>query len=130
LIIRHFITRFLSGSSHDKNELQNGKNTRADGKHNSAKIRTILTSGSSRSVIKSSLASHHFLSQSLVRFMPFIRLMKVFKWIRRSFVILTLYGVGLLEGYYLPPYGIGWMLAAIGATAFLAGYWMRTHWDV
>jgi len=62
--------------------------------------------------------------------MPFIRLMKVFKWIRRSFVILTLYGIGLLEGYYLPRYGIGWMLAAMGATAFLAGYWMRTHWDV
>jgi len=56
--------------------------------------------------------------------------MKVFKWIRRSFVILTLYGIGLLEGYYLPRYGIGWMLAAMGATAFLAGYWMRTHWDV
>jgi len=43
--------------------------------------------------------------------------MKVFKWIRRSLVILTLYGIGLLEGYYLPRYGLEWMLAAMGATA-------------
>jgi hypothetical protein len=56
--------------------------------------------------------------------------MKWFKWLRRTCVILTLYGIGLLEGYYLPRYGIEWMLAAMGATAFLAGFWMRRHWDV
>jgi hypothetical protein len=56
--------------------------------------------------------------------------MKWRKRIRRTFTILTLYGIGLLEAYYLPGYGIEWMLAAIGATALLAGFWMRTHWDV
>jgi hypothetical protein len=44
-------------------------------------------------------------------------------------MVLTLYGIGLLEGYYLPPYGIEWMLAAMGVTAFLGGYWMRTNWE-
>jgi hypothetical protein len=54
------------------------------------------------------------------------------KWrirLKRGFVILTLYGIGLLEAYYLPRYGIEWMLTAIGATALLAGFWMRTHWE-
>jgi hypothetical protein len=50
--------------------------------------------------------------------------------LRRGFIILTLYGIGLLEAYYLPSYGIEWMLSAIGATAILAGFWMRTHWDL
>jgi hypothetical protein len=39
------------------------------------------------------------------------------------------YGVGLLEGYYLPSYGIEWMPGVMGATAFLAGYWIRISWD-
>jgi hypothetical protein len=56
--------------------------------------------------------------------------MKWLKWLRHGFFILTLCSIGLLEGYYLPRYGIEWMLAAMGATAFLAGFWMRTHWDV
>lgn len=52
------------------------------------------------------------------------------KWLRRIFMIGTLYGIGILEGYYLPRYGIEWMLAAIGATAFLAGFWIRARWDL
>ncbi|MGE5818321.1 MAG: hypothetical protein ACM37Z_09880 [Deltaproteobacteria bacterium] len=55
------------------------------------------------------------------------------KWLRtlkRCMVILVLYGIAILEGYYLPRYSIESMLAAIGVTAFLAGYWIRTHWDV
>jgi hypothetical protein len=44
-------------------------------------------------------------------------------------MVLTLPGIGLLERYYLPPYGIEWMLAAMGVTAFLGGYWMRTNWE-
>jgi hypothetical protein len=44
-------------------------------------------------------------------------------------MILVIYGIGLLEGHYLPRYGIEWMLAAMAATAFLAGYWIRTNWD-
>jgi hypothetical protein len=55
--------------------------------------------------------------------------MKVFRWMRRSFISLTLYSIGLLEGYYLPRYGIEWMLAAMALTVFLAGYWIRSHWD-
>jgi hypothetical protein len=56
--------------------------------------------------------------------------MKWTKWLRHGFVILTLYSMALLEGYYLPRYGIEWMLAALAATAFLAGFWIRAHWDV
>jgi hypothetical protein len=44
-------------------------------------------------------------------------------------MVLTLPGIGLLERYYLPPYGIEWMLAAMGVTALLGGYWMRTNWE-
>lgn len=44
-------------------------------------------------------------------------------------MILSLYGVGLVEAYYLPRYGIEWMLAAIGTTAVLAGFWVRARWD-
>jgi uncharacterized membrane protein YccC len=51
------------------------------------------------------------------------------RWIRRGLMVLTIYVVGLLEGYYLPPYGIEWMLGVMGGTAFLAGYWIRTGWD-
>jgi len=55
------------------------------------------------------------------------------KWkrrIRHTLIILALYGIALLEAYYLPRYGIEWMLASIGATALLAGFWMRKNWDV
>jgi hypothetical protein len=55
--------------------------------------------------------------------------MKWRKRIRRASIILTLYSIGILEAYYLPRYGIEWMLVAIGATALLAGFYMRTHWD-
>ncbi len=55
--------------------------------------------------------------------------MNFFKWLKRGFMILALYGIAVLEGYYLPRYGVEWLLLAIGATAFLAGFWIRTHWD-
>ena len=51
------------------------------------------------------------------------------KRLRRGFAIVTIWAIGLLEGYYLPRYGIEWMLAAMGATAVLAGFWMRGNWD-
>ena len=44
-------------------------------------------------------------------------------------MILSLYAVGLLEAYFLPKYGIEWMLIAIGTTAVLAGFWIRARWD-
>ena len=56
--------------------------------------------------------------------------MRWFTRLRRSLVIITLYGIGILEAYYLPRYGIEWLLVALGATAFLAGFWIRTHWDI
>ena len=56
--------------------------------------------------------------------------MKWHKRLRHGLINLTLYAVGILEAYYLPHYGIEWMLAAIGATALLAGFWMRKYWDV
>jgi len=51
------------------------------------------------------------------------------QWIRRGLLILTIYAVGLLEGYYLPQYGLEWMLGIMGATAFLAGFWIRKNWN-
>jgi hypothetical protein len=54
------------------------------------------------------------------------------KWrnaFRRTFIMMTLYGIGLAEAYYLPRYGIEWFLGAIAATVFLAGFWIRSHWD-
>lgn len=44
-------------------------------------------------------------------------------------MILSLYALGLVQAYYLPRYGIEWMLAGIGATAILAGFWVRRSWD-
>ena len=59
-----------------------------------------------------------------------MRLCWSMKWLRRIFMIVTLYSIGILEGYYLPRYSIEWMLGAMGATAFLAGFWLRTRWEV
>jgi hypothetical protein len=44
-------------------------------------------------------------------------------------MVFSLYGIGILEAYYLPRYGIEWMLGAIGVTALLAGFWMRRYWN-
>jgi len=49
--------------------------------------------------------------------------------LRHSFIISTLYGIGILEAYYLPRYGIEYFLGAIAVTVFGAGIWMRKHWD-
>jgi len=49
--------------------------------------------------------------------------------LRHSFIISTLYGIGILEAYYLPRYGIEYFLGAIAVTVFSAGIWMRRHWD-
>jgi hypothetical protein len=51
------------------------------------------------------------------------------KWsLRRIVVILALYLIASAEFYYLPHYGIEWMLGALALTAFLAGNWMRANW--
>ena len=47
------------------------------------------------------------------------------KWrnaIRRTLIILTLYGIGLAEAYYLPRYGIEWLLGGIVATVIVASF--------
>jgi len=51
------------------------------------------------------------------------------KYVRRISMILTIYGIGIFEGYYMPRYGIEWMLASMAATAFLAGLWIRARWE-
>lgn len=56
-------------------------------------------------------------------------LLTVMRLLRHSFIILTLYGIGLLEAYFLPRYGIEYFLAAIGVTVFSAGLWMRKNWE-
>ena len=56
--------------------------------------------------------------------------MKIFRWFRRVLLVVTLYSLGLAEAYYLPRYGIEWLLGGLGATAFLAGFWLRAHPDI
>jgi len=54
------------------------------------------------------------------------------KWrdrIRRTSIILALYGIGLAEAYYLPRYGIEWLLGGIAATVMLASFWIRLYCD-
>ena len=54
------------------------------------------------------------------------------KWrdrIRRTSIILALYGIGLAEAYYLPRYGIEWLLGGIAATVILASFWIRSYCD-
>jgi hypothetical protein len=51
------------------------------------------------------------------------------KSFRRGLFLVILYGVGFLEVHYLERFGLPWLLTALGATAFLAGFWMRRHWD-
>jgi hypothetical protein len=40
-----------------------------------------------------------------------------------------LFGVGLVEAYQLPRYGIEWLLGGIVATVILASFWIRSQWD-
>jgi hypothetical protein len=54
------------------------------------------------------------------------------KWrrrIRHTSMISALYGMGLAEVYYLPRYGIEWLLGAIMATVLLASFWIRSRWE-
>ena len=44
-------------------------------------------------------------------------------------MLLTILGIGLLMGYYLPRYGLEWMLGGMAVTAFLTGFWIRSSWD-
>jgi hypothetical protein len=55
--------------------------------------------------------------------------MKILTWLRQGLIISVIYTIGLVELYYLPKYGIEYLLCAIGLTVFMAGYWMRTHWE-
>jgi hypothetical protein len=49
--------------------------------------------------------------------------------IRRISIISTLYAIGLVEAYYLPRYGIQWLLSALLATVLLASFWIRSRWN-
>lgn len=44
-------------------------------------------------------------------------------------IMVTLYGIGLAEAYYLPRYGIEGLLGGILATVILASFWIRSYWD-
>jgi len=94
------------------------------------RIGTFLTRSASSSVTKTAPAYRYFQRPHLVRILRATQGVKWVKWIKRSFIILMLYGIGIAEGYYLPRYGIEWLLGGIGATAFLAGLWMRTNWKL
>jgi hypothetical protein len=45
--------------------------------------------------------------------------------VRRISIILTLFGLGLVEAHQLPRYGIEWLLGGILATVILASFWIR-----
>ncbi len=49
--------------------------------------------------------------------------------IRHTSMISTLYGIGLAESYFLPRYGIEWLLGAIVATVLFASFWIRARWE-
>jgi hypothetical protein len=49
--------------------------------------------------------------------------------IRRISIISTLYAIGLVEAYYLPRYGIQWLLGGLLATVLLASFWIRSRWN-
>lgn len=49
--------------------------------------------------------------------------------IRRISIISTLYAIGLVEAYYLPRYGIQWLLGCLLATVLLASFWIRSRWN-
>ena len=51
------------------------------------------------------------------------------QWIRRGAMVSTIYVIGALEAYYMPRYGIEWMLGALAATVFVAACWIRLRWD-
>jgi general stress protein CsbA len=58
-----------------------------------------------------------------------MRVIKGMQRLRRDCFVATLCMIGLLEAAYVTPYGIQWLIIALGATGFLAGFWIRTHWD-
>jgi len=49
--------------------------------------------------------------------------------IRRTFIIVVLYVIAIAEVYYLPRYGVEWLLGSLALTAFLAGNWIRANWN-
>ena len=55
--------------------------------------------------------------------------MKILTWLRQALIISVIYSIGLVELYYLPRYGLEYLLGAIGLTVFMAGFWLRTHWE-
>jgi hypothetical protein len=44
-------------------------------------------------------------------------------------MILSIIALGLAEAYYLPGYGIEFLLIALGATTVLSSRWIRSSWD-
>ncbi len=61
--------------------------------------------------------------------MRFQGTMKILTWLRQALIISVIYSIGLVELYYLPRYGLEYLLGAIGLTVFMAGFWLRTHWE-
>ena len=82
------------------------------------------------SVIKIAPASPKLIGPALVQFLRYSQRMKILTWLRQGFIISVIYSIGIAELYYLPRYGLEYLLGAIGATVFMTGFWMRTHWDV
>lgn len=92
-------------------------------------MRTSLAIPRCHSVIKSALASPGLISSTLVQYMRFLERMKILTWLRQGVIISVIYTIGLVELYYLPRYGLEYLLGAIGLTVFMAGFWLRTHWE-
>jgi uncharacterized protein (DUF2062 family) len=58
-----------------------------------------------------------------------MRFSQAMQRLKRDAFVAILCAIGLLEAAYFPRLGIHWLIAALGATAFLAGEWIRRHWE-
>jgi hypothetical protein len=50
-------------------------------------------------------------------------------WLKRSLFLLIAGVVGWVEGFYLGPFGFGWVAVALLTAIILAIVWMRTYWN-
>ncbi len=92
-------------------------------------IRTKLPYHLAIPVIKTARVSVKRTSRKVVWFLRYKHIMTMYSRLRHACIILVFMSIGLAELYYLPRYGIEYFLCGIGATAFMAGLWMRAYWD-
>jgi hypothetical protein len=50
-------------------------------------------------------------------------------WLKRLSFLVVVGVAAWAEGYYLGPFGLGWVAVALLITVILAMGWMRTYWN-